>query len=976
MKKTATLLYLLLAIFCSAQGPAYRHYAVEQGLPSTELYDLLQDHNGFIWLASDRGVSRYDGYSFRNFNSSDGLTDNTVFLLQEDSAGHVWCGTFNNHLCYFNGDQIIPYAHNDILEKQAHSNRVIQSFCPSSSGDLFIGYQRNGCMQLSSGGKTERFQNTDDGIRIHHEVYVRQNYFIFGSNDNISKDPEMPVISLHIDLDGKVISLKLPGTNPSFYIAGLRKKNGTVLVGVQRTLIEIDRNGNYRVFPFQSDIIRLNEDAAGNTWISCGNNGVRKYAAGADFSSTDFISFLPGETVTDVLQDHEGGYWFATLGHGLFYLASSDVHCISSGGEAVTALAAADDGKIFLGTSNGLMQICSQGKIVATINCNGGKDSADFIQDICVLPGRKTEWICTNKSILLANEKEVTLRTFRSGFGRTVAYDPDSGIWIGGTGRIMHFTKDNPEQAEKNYEFNWRIEVLFFDTVSGDLLAGKQDGLFRLNDTLLEYCPLPGGSIKARVSAIKRTKNGKLVIGTIGDGIVVIDGKKQVQIGNSAGLGSQIVNDLDCDVYGNIWAATNAGIAKIHFTADTFSVESFSIFHGLPTNEVRKILCRNDTIWLGTSTGAAWFIPDLFRQQPVPPPVFIRELRVNGNEKDFSVPQSLDWNQNQLRFSFLGLAFRNGGKTTYRYRLSGLENEWTYTNNISVEYASLPPGDYTFEVMARNGDGTWSSKPARFDFVIHPPFWKRWWFWLLLLVFAGTIAGIFIRARLRIIRKDALQREQMAEYQHRALAAQMNPHFVFNSLSSMQAFVLNDEKENALRYIDRFSFLMRKSLEHSMLKFVPLEQEMDLLRAYLDIESMRFGEKLNYTIRCIPPLVPEMREVPAMLVQPFVENAIRHGLLHRDEPGGSVQIEFSLDEDALWCRVEDNGTGRENSARINRSRMRPASFGSSITEERLRLLCSVTGQPFSITYTDKKDETGNSTGTVVYFTLPSRKRND
>jgi LytS/YehU family sensor histidine kinase len=276
--------------------------------------------------------------------------------------------------------------------------------------------------------------------------------------------------------------------------------------------------------------------------------------------------------------------------------------------------------------------------------------------------------------------------------------------------------------------------------------------------------------------------------------------------------------------------------------------------------------------------------------------------------------------------------------------------------------------------MARNGDGTWSDSAATFRFTIHKPFWHTWWFWAVLVVLVGGTGWWIVSGWLKNMRKDALQKRLLGEYQHQALAAQMNPHFIFNSLSSMQAFVLGDEKENALRYIDRFSFLMRKSLEHSMLRFVPLEKEIELLRAYLDIEAMRFGDKLTYTIVCEPGLDMASIEVPTMLIQPFAENAIRHGLLHRVEPGGQITISFAQEGETVWCRVEDNGVGRLRSTEINRTRRKHVSFGEPITEERLRLLCDVTGQPCSITYTDKTTADGRPAGTMVLFVLPSRKR--
>ncbi|TND06476.1 MAG: putative signal transduction histidine kinase [Bacteroidetes bacterium] len=978
MQKLFTLFFFLFCPgFCFTQEPYFRHFGVEQGLPGSEAYDILQDRDGFIWIATDRGVGRYDGYSFRNFNSSDGLTDNTVFILAEDKTGNIWCATMNSKLCYFSGEKIIPFAHNSALEKQAEANRMIQSLHISSSGDVFVGHQQTGCVRIDPAGKVFYPGHAKNDSTVRQEIYLSGNDLVFGSSNLCSKLSVDRGRKLYANVDGKISEIALPVEQSSYFIRGLRKKDGTILVGTGNLIFEIAPGGTHRKHIFETNITQLNEDAGGNSWISFSGMGVRQYASGADLSGNNYTSFLLNETVTDVLQDKEGSYWMSTLANGVFYLVSPRVHCLlpvtGTGGTPVTALALKTNGQVLLGTSSGILHTCTGGKITSAIAFNNTPDNPDFIQDIYASTEGNDAWICTNQALLYMQPDGEVVNLIRSGFARTICGDDSGGCWAGGTGYVKHFMKNKGEEAP-SFFLNKRVEEIFRDTATGKLLVGRSDGLYWFDRNQLQPYIIPGEKITTRVSAIRRTKNNRLVIGTLGAGIRIIEGARQIAIGKEQGLYSSIINDIDIGENGDIWAATNGGVAQVHWTADSFTVHCFSIYHGLPTNEIRRVLCRDDTIWIGTTRGAAWFIPRELEHISVAPPVYIQEILVNGIKTDFAAAGDFSSDQNQVRFSFLGISYRNGGNTTYRYRLAGLEQDWTYTSNRSVEYASLPAGNYRFEVMAKNGDGIWSASAASFAFIVGQPFWYTWWFWTMLVVLLSAAGWWIVRMRLKTIRKNAMQKGLLAEYQHQALAAQMNPHFIFNSLSSMQAFVLGDEKENALRYIDRFSFLMRKSLEHSMLKFVPLEKEIELLRAYLDIESMRFGEKLAYTIACEQSLDAVSMEVPTMLVQPFVENAVRHGLLHREEPGGEVTINFAWKDNALWCRVEDNGVGRKRSAEINRTRKKHVSFGSSITEERLCLLCDVTGQRYAIIYTDKTGEDGNSPGTIVYFTLPFRKR--
>lgn len=974
MKKISALFFFLFCVGSSfAQQPYFRHFGVEQGLPSSEVYDVLQDHNGFIWIATDRGVSKYDGYSFRNYSTADGLTDNTVFLLTEDPSGKIWCATMNSKLCYFSGEKIIPYQYNSILQSQAQHNSLIQSLNVTAAGDVMIGYQADGCRIISATGKVTTF-NTALLNTIINEVIVSGPHFIFGSlaiRQLMLKNAKQ---TLRLDNNGKTKNIDIPEASAGYFITGLRKKDGTILIAAVDALVEISPDLSYRVHKFDSRILRLNEDADGNSWVSLYDQGVRRYAPKADLSGNNYQVFLADETVIDVMQDKEGGYWMTTLAHGVFYLVSPAVHCLllpgSTGESPVTAIASRPNGEILLGTSGGWMYSCTTGKITGKLNCNKSTDATDFIQDIYIPPGNNGTWVCTNKGEwhFAADGRQ---QFVMGGFARTISGDTANGCWMGGTNWLMHFNTGG--LPDYKMDVGCRVDELFLDNTSGKLLAGRTDGLYWFNKDTFELYPIPGGTLTARVSAIKRINKNVLVIGTIGAGICIIQNDRQIMIDTKKGLSSSIVNDMDIDKNGDVWIATNAGVDQVHWTRDTFSIQSFSIYHGLPTNEIRKILCRNDTVWIGTTSGAAWFIPAELKHASVAPPISIQEILVNGEKTDPSITRDLFYNQNQVRFSFLGISYRNGGNTTYRYRLAGLESDWTYTYNRSVEYASLPPGNYRFEIMAKNGDGTWSNTAATFGFTIRQPYWYTWWFWTALVLLLAGIVALIVRRWLSSIRKEALQKRLLGEYQHQALASQMNPHFIFNSLSSMQAFVLSDEKENALRYIDRFSFLMRKSLEHSMLKFVPLEKEIELLRAYLDLEAMRFGDKLNYTITCAPALLEKNLEVPTMLVQPFAENAVRHGLLHREEPGGKITIDFTCENDAVWCCVEDNGVGRKRSGEINHTRKKHLSFGSSITEERLRLLCDVTGQPYSITYTDKITGDGRPAGTIVYFLLPHKR---
>lgn len=951
-----------------------RNFGVEQGLPSTETYDILQDQKGYIWVSSDRGVSRYDGYSFRNFSTADGLTDNTVFFLQEDAQGQIWCATLNNQLCFFDsGDHIIPYRYNQELQENPPRISVIQSVNITSSGELLLGRQRDGCLQMNGDGVRTDFKNGIHDSSITTLVYATDDYFVYGTADPRIRSAHVPQY-IFVQINGDTCSVQIHPEVPTYYATALRKKDGTILVSTANIVLEVTPDFQKIVHRFEATVIRMTEDTEGNVWIGMYGQGVRKYPNGSDLSGNDYSVYLAGENVTDVLQDDEGGYWMSTLDHGLFFLASDNVHGLlyhnSITGNTVNAITGDGRGHIFIGTNNGWVHACTRDSVLNNFNFNSTAAQTDLVQEIFCAPGGDLR-ICTNKLIRIVHHGAPGDSLARYGFGKSICSDNAGGTWIGGLNSILHFTGSSAQPDRYLHSNHW-IQELYFDSISDKLLVGTLEGLYWLDsDTLAPY--MAGkNKITARVSAIRRAGN-KLVVGTIGDGVCLLTDDSMQTVGIEQGLCSPMINDLDVDEHGVIWAATNAGVSRIDCIGRNINVHCYSTYHGLPTNEVGRIFCEKEAVWIGTNSGAAWFLPAEIATVSLPPPIYILGVSTRGEQASLNQPVSFSYAQDNVVFSFLGISYRSNGNTLYRYRIASLDTSWEYTYSRTVEFASLPPGEYAFEVMARNGDGVWSSSPAVFRFSIEHPFWQTWWFRIIVVLMLAACVWWIFTQRIKRLRKNAQQRGLLAEYQHQALAAQMNPHFIFNSLTAMQAFILDGEKEKALKYVDRFAFLMRKSMEHSVQKFVPLEKDVELLRVYFELETARFEDRLTCSINIAPDVPVSELRVPAMIVQPFAENAIRHGVIHRGQQGGRVDVRFEWKENQLWCCIEDNGVGRARSAEINRSRRKHTSFGASITQERLRLLCEVTHQQYALTITDKTDADQHPTGTIIYFMLPSLK---
>lgn len=330
--------------------------------------------------------------------------------------------------------------------------------------------------------------------------------------------------------------------------------------------------------------------------------------------------------------------------------------------------------------------------------------------------------------------------------------------------------------------------------------------------------------------------------------------------------------------------------------------------------------------------------------------------------------------QNYLQFNYTTLVFNNGDRNQYAHQLAGLEPEWNYTGgNHQVAYAGLKPGRYIFKVKAANNDGLWGSEKS-IHIRIKPPFYQTWWFILLTLLFLTALIIIVNRYLVHTARKQEQLKsgfqKLLAETEMKALRAQMNPHFIFNALNSIQKYILKEQHEEASLYLTKFSKLIRLILDHSHQNTIALNGELDLLRLYIELEALRFDQRFTYTIDVYERLQIDTIKVPSMLIQPYVENAIWHGLLHRPDPG-HLAIQIKHQEEQLMVIIDDNGIGRARALEIKKtSGINKTSYGLRLAEDRLTIINRLHNLRAEANLIDKINAAGEALGTTVIITFP------
>jgi len=348
--------------------------------------------------------------------------------------------------------------------------------------------------------------------------------------------------------------------------------------------------------------------------------------------------------------------------------------------------------------------------------------------------------------------------------------------------------------------------------------------------------------------------------------------------------------------------------------------------------------------------------------------LFNSELPINLYNND---TLHLKFNENFFSFEFAALDYVNANKNKYAYYLENFDKNWIYTDasHRFAEYTAVPPGDYIFRVKGSNNDGIWNEEGIKIFIHIKPPWYRTVLFYILSLVFIISSLWFAMVWRIKKIRKkhEVEQQimkiqQQLIELEQKSLRLQMNPHFLFNSLNSIQSFVIENDTDKAIYYLSRFSQLMRLILNNSQNTYVLLEEEIKVINLYVDLEKLRYDNIFDFELKIDEEVEAEFIAIPPMIIQPYIENAIIHGLVNKKKDG-KLTIDIKMEDDFIICIIEDNGVGRKVSNRLKeQSGISHKSSGMLITQERLDILNKSDKHKLSVQITDLENEDGSACG--------------
>lgn len=414
-----------------------------------------------------------------------------------------------------------------------------------------------------------------------------------------------------------------------------------------------------------------------------------------------------------------------------------------------------------------------------------------------------------------------------------------------------------------------------------------------------------------------------------------------------------------------LWAISNNGINRIHIKNNQVQVSGFDDVNGILSDELNDLYIDKDTAYFATNNGLLYFAYNYSLQNTQAPKVYINSIINNKKTLDLTNNSfTLKPNEQNLIINYSAIDFKNNN-ISYRYRLKSKEN-WIETKNRRIELSSLEPGEYTFEVSARSQNSNWS-EPAKIKLKLEKRFYQNWAFLTICALLLGyliyIIAVLITKQQKNKEQEQLLLKNRILMLEQQALQAMMNPHFVFNVMNSIQHFINTKNTMSANKVLTGFARLIRTNLDICTKSYISLEEELNYLNLYLSLEKNRFGDKFQYEIEIDEHIDREETLIPSMLLQPYIENAIWHGIMPKEE-GGKVAIKVEeLDDHVLSIVITDDGIGIDNA--LANKKESHQSKGMRLTSERIKLLNKIEAKTIQLHI----KQNGKS-GTIVSFSIP------
>jgi hypothetical protein len=1026
------------------------HWDVNSGLAHDQTYCMLKDVNGFMWIGTQDGLSRFDGNIFKNYfydpKKPGIISGPKIQGLKEDSLHNIWIGTDKGLTRYdIKTDTFSSFFPN--AKMQSLSTFIIPFW--ATKNEIFCDEADSFIISYNIHSLTKKILlklTSSDSINDSH--YAKQ-YFVFDSMSNsvwMLRSPDHGLVQINL-ATGKRTFYQCP----SGEVMNYDPKKNVIWLNTDKGLIRFDLSDKkaYHISALKelekqkiTSHIGLAVDPFQRIWFNTSDKGIFIYDPKDEsvhqvFENNDVLQKNIAAANSCIYCDRDGLTWTGSwLRFGIYQIVPLSLVVRNYVTEKYYArglftndilnVVKGDHGKMWIGTGTGLCLfdvrndtftnfheknlIGLKGKIIAPIFADSIREKIwlkegnpsdniyemDMESKICkqvVFQG------ASGQKIFPEISEEIPVH-YKNGFIINALYNHQQCIFVAnGDSAIAKQILNFPAGTLDNSVLNptpVNDRLLFFrrSDVLGNLTY--QD----IGNTWIKI-KTPMDSIPWTIIIQNKTDSSYWVVSLRQLSHYSHNFSLIKQYSLADGLPHDEIYGLIPDNKQNIWFNTNRLIYQLN--VGTGQISALSEKDGFQISDFRDMgegIAKDDNGDIYFTTGGFYkgfkkISPDRF----VSPQsyVYIKTLGI----KEFSLPisfgpnsvqqLSLKYFQNRINAETGTIDFYSQGKNHIRYKLDGegRKEDWQYAPaNYTIRYEELAPGKYFLQIQVSNAGNEFIGPVKTIAFQISPAFWNEWWFRipvgiLILSIFYFIMRWRFKQKfRLRIERSEKEKQiadfgqrtaellQQKTELEMQALRAQMNPHFIFNSLNSINRFILQNNKTQASEFLTKFSKLVRLILQNSQASLISLESELESLELYLELEALRFNYHFDYKISVPKDMDVEVLKVPPLILQPYVENAIWHGLMHKEEKG-QLDITVSEENDFLFFKIADDGIGRKQAAALSsKSATKHKSMGLRITADRIAILQNNQSKESPVTIRDLVHPDGSAAGTEILIKMP------
>ena len=1034
-------LFLIITLWISfvtevcSQPPEYTGYITPISAPFdfkyTDFYDIDEDWNGFIWIATVEGLYRFDGTKVKYYSHSSQdtiLPHYSVFdILVDDERQVLWLATA------FGLTRLDPATESSVNytwsyeDPRSLADNIVRYVYKDRSGKIWVNCRAQGLSLYQ--------EQTDDFIHFHFdkpdiEILQKQNSAI---NEGVLNSYNYIVQDIMNDdllwLGSPLGLVSFNSTTKAFKwhfenhpaiatpfssnsIRTIFPLDSSLLIGTVNGLLDYNIVSNNIQFPKESKHSVLNEvktilpRSLNELWITYGN-GLAAY----NISTKQITGTWPDNKSINQFNgirfiDRKNHVWIHSSGETVMYDPLKQIvrnyllpDTLQAEPKVIKLI---DPHTLFMLTSNPgyyhLFNLKTSNWKNIVIKSNVAKWQNIVWRDMVVLDDK--HWLLISQSkVFQLNIETGKLELFPINANIKDALlvrgllDSRGYLWLASirqglfrvhleSKEVVHYVDELTNEFSKSL-YTWILDLLEDQSGNVWIRLARSYAVYEPDTDQIHIYPYYKNADRTfrYINNFTETTDGDIWVSSTDGGIGQIKSgqyKKGLRqkISEKEGLLSNRILKIAFDQNQKLWILSKRGISSYELPSGI--IKNFTWDRGIPqTRQIIPVL--NNKIALSLKQGGIGILdPTLIQSEKITPQPYITEVKTKnsiaykGGNKTTLEYLNIESGRDYLSFEFSAMGYSN--PKAFSYRLEPVDDEWIETmEHRSTSYSNLSPGDYIFRLRSRLEGGEWS-KEQKVAIYLAPFFWETFWFKALVFLILGMFGYGFYRWRL----EDVKQKERLkAEFQHKideaemqALRTQMNPHFLFNSLNAIQLYIIENRPSLAVSYLDRFSKLMRLILRNSRAKTVPLKDELDALKLYIELENLRFKIPFDYSINVSPDINTNNVEIPPMILQPFVENAIWHGIQHKKEKG-LLSLDIILKNDFLICSIQDNGIGRQTAYSLKKSAIKKQkSMGMKITQDRLDMINHARNQKATMEIIDLYDEKNQPMGTKVVVRLP------